>query len=62
MQLKKLICLIAYYKLRQVSSGFNKSYDKWARSIRRGICRPIFDSCGTKFNVERGARFATGAV
>ena len=34
----------------------------WARTIRRTIRRPLFDYCGEKVNVEKGANFATGGV
>ena len=32
----------------------------WARTIRRAVCRPLFDYCGDNVNVEKGAYFATG--
>lgn len=35
---------------------------RWARKIRRSICRHIFDKCGDNVNIESGARFATGGI
>lgn len=60
MKLYKTLCLIAYYGLARYLPASTSPKTRWARSIRRAICRPIFDSCGQKINVERGARFAMG--
>lgn len=60
MNIKKLLCLVAYYGFARYLPASTSPMTHWARRIRRMICRPIFDKCGDNVNVECGARFATG--
>ena len=55
----RLICLAAYYGFARFLPASTSSRTKWARSIRRFICRPLFDACGDNVNVEKGAVFST---
>lgn len=56
----RLICLAAYYGFAWFLPASTSPRTKWARSIRRFICRPLFDACGDNVNVEKGAVFSTG--
>lgn len=56
----RLICLAAYYGFARFLPASTSPRTKWARSIRRFICRPLFDACGDNVNVEKGAVFSTG--
>lgn len=58
--LQKMFCLIAYYGFAAYLPASTSRFTKWTRSIRRGICKPLFDNCGMNVNVERGARFGLG--
>ena len=60
MKIKKFLCLVAYYGFARYLPASTSPKTYWARKIRRLICRPIFDKCGEKVNVEYRARFATG--
>lgn len=60
MKIKKILCLVAYYGFARFLPASTSSMTRWARKIRRIICRPIFDKCGDNVNIESGARFATG--
>ena len=60
MNLKKFICLVAYYSFAKHLPASTSSLTHWARKIRRTICHPIFDYCGENVNVEKGANFSTG--
>ena len=60
MKIKKLMCLAAYYGFARYLPKSTSPFTHWARSIRRAICRPLFDHCGPNVNVERGAYFASG--
>ena len=60
MKLKKLLCLAAYYGFARYLPASTSPMTRWARKIRRLICRPIFDKCGDNVNVESGAHFANG--
>ena len=60
MKIKKLLCLVAYYGFARYLPASTSPMTRWARKIRRLICRPIFDKCGENVNVESGACFATG--
>ena len=62
MNLKKFICLVAYYSFAKHLPASTSSMTHWTRKIRRAICRPIFDYCGEKVNVEKDANFSTGGV
>ena len=62
MKIKKLLCLVAYYGFARYLPASTSPMTRWARKIRRLICRPIFDKCGENVNVESGACFATGGV
>ena len=59
MNIKKLLCLVAYYGFARYLPASTSPMTHWARRIRRMICRPIFDKCGDNVNVECGARIAT---
>ena len=60
MKIKKLFCLVAYYGFARYLPASTSPMTRWARKIRRMICRHIFDKCGDNVNVERGAHFANG--
>ena len=60
MNIKKLLCLVAYYGFARYLPASTSPMTRWARKIRRMICRHIFDKCGDNVNVERGAHFANG--
>ena len=60
MNLKKFLCLVAYYSFAKHLPASTSSMTHWTRKIRRAICRPIFDYCGENVNVEKGANFSTG--
>ena len=60
MKLKKLFCLAVYYGFARYLPASTSPMTHWARTIRRAICRPVFDYCGENVNVEKGANFATG--
>lgn len=60
MKFKKLICLAAYYGFARHLPSSTSPMTHWARTIRRVVCRPLFDFCGDNVNVEKGAYFATG--
>lgn len=62
MKIKKLLCLVAYYGFARYLPASTSPMTRWARKIRRSICRHIFDKCGENVNVERGAHFATGGI
>lgn len=52
----------AYYGFARFLPASTSPMTRWARKIRRIICRPIFDKCGDNVNIESGARFATGGI
>lgn len=56
----KILSLIAYYGLVNYLPQSTSRLTKWTRSIRRMVCKPLFDHCGRNVNIERGARFGTG--
>lgn len=58
--MNKILCLIAYYGLVSYLPQSASKFTRWIRSIRRMVCKPLFDSCGTNVNIERGARFGSG--
>ncbi|MCF2659702.1 CatB-related O-acetyltransferase [Parabacteroides distasonis] len=60
MKFQKLICLAAYYGFARYLPASTSPITHWARMIRRAVCRHLFDYCGDKVNVEKGAYFATG--
>lgn len=60
MKIKKILCLFAYYGFARYLPASTSPMTRWARKIRRLICRHIFDKCGENVNVERGANFANG--
>ena len=62
MKFRKLICLAAYYGFARHLPSSTSPMTHWARTIRRAVCRPLFDYCGENVNVEKDANFATGGV
>ena len=58
--MKKLFCLLLYYGFARFLPASTNRMTHWTRTIRRVICRPLFDTCGEKINVEKGAYFANG--
>ena len=60
MNIKKLICLVAYYGFARFLPASTSPLTHWTRGIRRFVCYPIFDHCGKNVNIERGANFSTG--
>lgn len=57
----KLINLVLYYCLAKHLPNSQHGITKWCRYVRRLICKPLFDECGSCLNVEKGANFGTGA-
>ena len=62
MNLRKLLCLAAYYGFARYLPASTSPMTRWAKKIRRSICRIIFDKCGDNVNVDSGAHFANGGV
>ncbi len=60
MNLRKLLCLAAYYGFARYLPASTSPMMRWARIIRRAICLHVFDKCGDNVNIERGAYFASG--
>ena len=58
--MRKLICLLLYYGFARFLPASTNRMTHWTRTIRRVICRPLFDTCGHKINVQKGAYFANG--
>ena len=56
----KILCLITYYGFATYLPQSTSRFTKWARGIRRMVCKPLFESCGQCVNIERGARFGMG--
>lgn len=60
MGVKKFFCLATYYGFARFLPASTSRMTHWTRTIRRVICRPLFDTCGDEINVEKGAYFANG--
>lgn len=60
MNIKKIICLVIYYCFAKHLPASTSPYTRWTRKIRRVVCKPIFDHCGEKINIEKNANFSTG--
>ena len=60
MNLRKLLCLAAYYGFARYLPASTSPMMRWVRIIRRAICLHVFDKCGDNVNIERGAYFASG--
>lgn len=58
--LKRLICLLLYYGFAIHLPETNNRYLLKTRFLRRAVVSPLFDKCGNKVVVERGANFGTG--
>lgn len=58
----RVICLLLYYGLARHLPASNHKAGRWARPIRRLVCRPLFASAGRDINVEKGAFFGSGAA
>lgn len=58
---KRLILIVLYYGFAKYLPNSQHRGTKWCRYIRRAICKPLFDECGTWLNVEKGANFGTGS-
>lgn len=61
MILARTVALAAYYLFARHLPASNSRSGKWARPIRRCICRAIFKYAGRNINVEQGAYFGNGA-
>ncbi len=57
----RAIRLAAYYGFARWLPASNHRAGRWARLIRRWICRGVFKSCGREVNIERGAWFGDGS-
>ena len=55
------LALVAYYLFAQHLPASSSKPGKWARYVRRFICRKIFKSAGKNINIEKGAYFGDGA-
>lgn len=60
-KIHKFLCLIAYYGFVSYLPQSTSRFTIWVRHVRRFFCKPLFDSCGTNVNIERGAQFGTGS-
>lgn len=58
--LRRLICLVLYYSFAIFLPETNNRYLRRIRFIRRMFASPLFDKCGKKVIVEKGANFGTG--
>ena len=57
----KYISLALYYGFAQFLPASTNRYFMWCRSVRRFFSARCFDKCGSDVNVEKGAKFGTGA-
>ena len=51
---------VAYYAVARHLPASDNRYGRWARAVRRVLCRPLFTQMGREVNVERGAFFGDG--
>lgn len=57
----KKICLLLYYGIaRHLPKSTTPIFGKFAKLIRRELCKRIFATCGDKLNVENKAYFGNG--
>lgn len=56
----KYVCLIAYYGFARFLPQSTSPLTRWTRTVRRYICKPLFDFCGENVNIEKGAHFSKG--
>lgn len=61
MTVTKIITLAVYYLFARHLPSSAQRFGKWARPIRRFICRRIFKYAGKKINIEKGADFGDGS-
>lgn len=59
--IKKTILLVLYYGLARHLPASSCRLGRWARPIRRFLCKRIFKSAGKNLNVEKGAYFGDGS-
>ena len=59
-ELKRGLLLLLYYGVAKHLPSSTCSSTRIFRVIRRIICKPLFDECGTNLNVESGATFGNG--
>lgn len=57
----KPVLLVLYYGFARYLPSSQHGATRWCRPVRRAICKPLFDACGSNLNVERGADFGTGS-
>ncbi|MDD7558568.1 MAG: acyltransferase [Porphyromonas somerae] len=57
---KRLICILLYYGFATFLPETNNRYLQRTRFIRRCLASPLFDECGQRVNIEKGANFGTG--
>lgn len=55
------VCLILYYGFARHLPASNHKAGRWARPLRRVLCRPLFAEAASDINVEKGAFFGSGA-
>ena len=60
MNIKRIACLAAYYGFAKYLPTHTSQMTAWTRSVRRFICKPLFDHCGKNVTIEKNAYFATG--
>ena len=60
MKFKNIICLIGYYGFARYLPQSTGPLTKWTRTVRRIVCKPLFNSCGENVNIEHGAHFTKG--
>ena len=56
----QFMSLVAYYAVARHLPASDNRYGKWARIVRRSICRHLFARMGADVNVESGALFGDG--
>jgi len=61
MSVGRLVALAVYYLFARHLPASSSRLGRWARPIRRRVCRPLFKSCGRGVNIEKGAWFGDGS-
>lgn len=59
-RVKRWCLLMLYYGVAKHLPSSSRSSTRIFRIIRRLVCKPLFDECGTDLNIESGASFGTG--
>ncbi len=57
----RIFCLFLYYGFAYYLPASNQRIGRWARPVRRWICKPLFASAGENINIEARADFGKGS-